>query len=190
MLLSMQQLATSAPQSRDRNFADLLAGLALPAKKPPQGDLDGLEDDVATLSYEQALRGRSRSVPPPSPANLSSPKPFVSSSSPETPATVSQPRARRSTSVTVRFSASEADQLHALAAEANMTVSAYLRSCAFEVENLRSEVKSTLAKLRSAPAPEAKPNPIGREPRGRWPRALSRWFKSKSSPSAAQPTRS
>jgi len=31
-------------------MADLLADLALPAKKPPQPNLDGLEDDVAILS--------------------------------------------------------------------------------------------------------------------------------------------
>ena len=39
----------------------MLAAFATPGqKKPPARDLDGLEDDVATLSYERALRAHAR----------------------------------------------------------------------------------------------------------------------------------
>ena len=43
----------------------MLAAFATPGqKKPPARDLDGLEDDVATLSYERALRAHARYRPP------------------------------------------------------------------------------------------------------------------------------
>jgi len=48
----------------------------------------------------------------------------------------------------VRLSQDEDDRLRQRAAEAGMTVSAYLRSCAFEVETLRAQVKQTLAEMR------------------------------------------
>jgi hypothetical protein len=178
MLLSMQQLASTARPSQGGSFADLLAGLALPAKKLPQRDLDGLEDDVATLSYEQALRNRS--VSSPSPAEMPLLHPIARSRATETPAIGSQPRARRSSSVTVRFSQSEAEQLHTRAAEAGLTVSAYLRSCAFEIESLRAEVKSTLAQLRSATQPpEAKPDTQQVDLQRRWLSPMFHLFRSR-----------
>ncbi len=178
MLLSMQQLASTAPSSQGGSFADLLAGLALPAKKPQQRDLDGLEDDVATLSYEQALRNRF--VSSPSPAEASAPKPAARAVEAQAPAIGSQQCARRSSSVTVRFSASEAVQLHVRAAEAGLTVSAYLRSCAFEVESLRAEVKSALAQLRSATQPpEAKPDRPQVDLQRRWLSPMFHPFRSR-----------
>jgi hypothetical protein len=59
-------------------------------------------------------------------------------------------------SVTIRMSKAECAQLHKRAAEAGLTVSAYLRSCTFEAESLREMVKETLAQLRMA-TNEAKP---------------------------------
>jgi hypothetical protein len=59
-------------------------------------------------------------------------------------------------SITIRMSRAECAQLHQRAAEAGLTVSAYLRSCAFETESLRAMVKDTLDQLRSATA-QAKP---------------------------------
>jgi hypothetical protein len=54
----MQQAATTEPSS---TFAGMMAAFAAPGqKRPPARDLDGLEDDVATLSYERALRAHSR----------------------------------------------------------------------------------------------------------------------------------
>jgi hypothetical protein len=148
----------------------MLAELAPPEKKlPPARDLDGLEDDIAFLSYEQALRSRTRIQPAQSfpaqsfkaPAQNSAPAsreshppatrietaPAPGAFVDKSPAGV-QPQ-RKCSSVTIRLSAAESERLHQRAAEAGLTVSAYLRSCAFEVETLRAEVKSTLAQLRS-----------------------------------------
>ena len=43
----------------------------------------------------------------------------------------------------------ESAQLRQRAAEAGLTISAYLRSCTFEAESLRAQVKETLAQLRA-----------------------------------------
>jgi hypothetical protein len=54
----MQQHATMESSS---TFAGMMAAFTTPGqKRPPGRDLDGLEDDVATLSYERALRAHSR----------------------------------------------------------------------------------------------------------------------------------
>jgi hypothetical protein len=52
-------------------------------------------------------------------------------------------------SITVRLSATECAQLHQRANEAGLTVSGYLRSCTFEAEALRAQVKEALAELRT-----------------------------------------
>lgn len=53
-------------------------------------------------------------------------------------------------SITIRLSKAECDQLHRRATDAGLTVSAYLRSCTFEAEALRTQVKDVLAELRNA----------------------------------------
>jgi predicted DNA binding CopG/RHH family protein len=72
--------------------------------------------------------------------------------------------ARRSASVTIRLSASECAQLKQRAAEAGLTLSAYVRSCTFEAEALRAQVKQAIKELRGeldedlrAPSPLKKP---------------------------------
>jgi hypothetical protein len=55
----------------------------------------------------------------------------------------------KSASITIRLSKVECTQLRIRAAEAGLTVSAYLRSCTFETESLRALVKDTLAQLRT-----------------------------------------
>jgi len=55
----------------------------------------------------------------------------------------------KSASITIRLSKPECAQLRKRAAEAGLTVSAYLRSCTFEAESLRALVKDALAQLRS-----------------------------------------
>jgi hypothetical protein len=52
------------------------------------------------------------------------------------------------------MSEGECEQLKRRAAEAGLTISAYLRSCTFEAEALRAEVKKTLAEMRKPAAPE------------------------------------
>ncbi len=59
---------------------------------------------------------------------------------------------RKCASITIRLSSTECMQLRRRAAEAGLTVSAYLRSCTFEAEALRTQVKETLAELRKATA--------------------------------------
>ncbi|KAA6460287.1 hypothetical protein DYQ86_14710 [Acidobacteria bacterium AB60] len=180
MLMSMQQLASAAPVESSPGFASLLADLTLPPKKPVQRDPcgrdpdglapDTLEPDCLTLSYEQALRRQpsAKTAEDAAPACLATPA--------AERAGAGAPRAaktRRSASITVRLSVEESEQLHLRAAEAGLTVSAYLRSCALEVETLRAEVKSTLAQLRSAPAPQ----PAHRAAPRRWTLPWQRLFR-------------
>jgi hypothetical protein len=63
----------------------------------------------------------------------------------------------KSASITIRLSKAECAQLRKRAAEAGLTVSAYLRSCTFEAESLRALVKDTLAQLRSNTGKEDQP---------------------------------
>src|SRR5947209_1072393 len=60
----MQPSSFAKPSSGTPSFAGMLAEFAAPEKKrPPARDLDGLEDDIATISYEQALRAHARVQP-------------------------------------------------------------------------------------------------------------------------------
>ena len=163
----------------------MLADFATPAKKfPPARDLDGLADDIATLSYEHALKTHARYHPFPDHALSPETQPLqpafpgslplctpstgvgdLASDEDRPPGPAAQPSQtsalsadaarRKSASVTVRLTAAEDDQLRQRAAEAGLTISAYLRSCAFEVETLRAQVKQTIAEMRHAePAPQ------------------------------------
>lgn len=140
--------------------------LAAPgAKIPPgrelgglAGGLDGgfaggLEDDVATLSYDQALRvhGRYRPAAAPPPRLVPAPPATEASKRPEPAvfAAAGLAHARRSASVTVRLSHGESERLRQRAAESGLTLSDYMRSCVLEVEQLRGQVKETLTALRS-----------------------------------------
>jgi hypothetical protein len=62
------------------------------------------------------------------------------------------------------MSKEECAQLHRRAAEAGLTVSAYLRSCTFEAETLRAMVKDTMAQLKSATSAEKQANPAQARP--------------------------
>jgi len=52
-------------------------------------------------------------------------------------------------SITIRLSKTECAQLRGRAAEAGLTVSAYLRSCTVEAESLRAQVMDTMAQMRA-----------------------------------------
>ncbi len=165
-LLGMQQAAeSSAP---DPSFAGFLASLANPAQPAspdrPEWNDELLADDVATFSYEQALKTHGRyQVPssdqgPPAPGSESVP------SRPDRGTSASPDRSLKRASITIRLSEPECAQIHRRAAEAGLTVSAYLRSCTLEVESLRTQVKQTLAQLREsapvlAPPPSARSRP-------------------------------
>jgi hypothetical protein len=165
----MEQIAAPQSSSTASSFAGLLASLAAPQKpSEPSWSDDQLADDVATLSYEHALQARARyrsQFPAPaldsaSSSGPSSTQPAAKASLlPETLRAEPAPRAPRDrtlkrASITIRLSEAESAQLHQRAAEAGLTVSAYLRSCTLEVESLRAQVKDTLAQLRdSTPSP-------------------------------------
>jgi predicted DNA binding CopG/RHH family protein len=228
----MQQPVQTAPSLTSSSFAGLLAALAAPAQKAgvpgdastlegapaptssqgwqaePAWNEDGLEDDVATLSYERALRAHARYrsnhpgdqslTLPFDPEPFQSDKAFSAHASQAAPAVTQQAiasssaqadpwaahgqataldRNLKSASITIRLSKAECAQLHKRAAEAGLTVSAYLRSCTFEAESLRALVKDTLAQLRSA---KSKGNQTVSTPRRRswlgwWLRFLPRW---------------
>ena len=168
MLKSMQQPSQTAESAPAHTFAGLIADFAVPEKKfPPAREPLPLEEDVATISYEQVLRSRNRALAEPSettslaPAQAASQEPQASLLlSPSATAGKPSPRATRSSSVTIRLSAQENQQMHLMAAEAGMTISDYLRSCVFEVESLRAQVKAALARLNAeseAPAPSLPP---------------------------------
>lgn len=150
MLVRMQPSAAPAPSPASSTFAGVLMDLAVPeAKRPPVRDLDGLEDDVATLSYEHAIRlhGRYRSPAlDPKPQLVPDSQAESPAATPESPASLLD---RRSASVTVRLCPAESERLRQRAAESGLTVSDYLRSCVFEVESLRTQVKETVAALRA-----------------------------------------
>ncbi len=172
-ILSGMQMTASPPETRSNSgFATLLASLASSSNVSTTGwDNTALAEDVATLSYEKALKTHTRRSGYPeqrltdfeeSGGNSfqglgQEPRPATQETAelnPKLPVNVSRPsdeRAhRKSASVTIRLGELENEQLHARAAEAGLSVSAYLRSCIFEVEELRSQVKQTLADMRKS----------------------------------------
>jgi hypothetical protein len=171
------------PAEPASNFAGLLAALTTPKASKPIFPLDDLEadpePDIATLTYDRALRTHARYRPSQIPNSHSntipetiSPPPVattVPKAAPGKPAAVASesgsasaagtlPRTapskleqtRKRASITIRLTQSECAQLQQRAAEAGLTVSAYLRSCTIEVESLRAQVKQALAELRSS----------------------------------------
>jgi len=137
------------------SFAGLLASMASASNSEPSWNDDGLAEDVATISYERALRkhgpargealvtGAWEGLPGSATAVEAGTSPAASGASPaQLPP--------RTASITIRLSGPECAQLRRRATEAGLTVSAYLRSCTLEVENLRTQVKQTLADLRSS----------------------------------------
>jgi len=162
----MQSAPQATPSPGSQSFAGLLAALAAPASPPVWGD-EALEDDVVTLSYERALSALSRYKPADrgdkpatedagtgAQAGIAA-KPISSSNfdvSAAVPARATVHTAaefeRRAASVTIRLSTAECARLRQRAAEAGLTVSAYLRSCVLEADALRAQVKQALAEMR------------------------------------------
>jgi predicted DNA binding CopG/RHH family protein len=178
-----------APAPSAASFASLLSALATPAPKPESDWNDeALAEDVATLSYERALRSHARyrsadaretpvqnadaqdaeladfieeSTAPISRGRSVGAEAFARAHEAAKAelaqraaekASTSFERNLKNASITIRMSKAECEQLHRRAAEAGLTVSAYLRSCTFEAEALRAQVKEVLSQLRSATA--------------------------------------
>jgi hypothetical protein len=149
----MPETAPPQPSSNPATFASLLASLTGAARQPADRWDDGaLADDVATISYEQALRSHRRvrtSEPlaaPPAIQNQYSPAKIPAPPSNSESAT----KSCKTASITIRITHSEQVQLKERAAAAQLSVSAYLRSCIFEAESLRAQVKKALSQMRAA----------------------------------------
>jgi predicted DNA binding CopG/RHH family protein len=175
----MQPTAQTQPSPPASSFAGLLAALTSPAPKPkpkpedeaPLWSSEELGDDVATLSYERALRAHARYKPsdlfdasqqqqsaagkPAAPRTDAAAETVAEFSVPSlAPQPTAPGRDLRLASVTIRLSKGECERLHKRAAEAGLTVSAYLRSCTFEVETLRAQVKEAVAQMRNSTTQE------------------------------------
>lgn len=156
-LRCMRQPAQSLASPASANFAGLLAALASPQSEEfspaNTSNESDLGDDVVTLSYESALRSHARYKTPDRGNREPVPATRVDVSLTAQAGRVPQDvldHELRTTSVTVRLSKAECASLHQRAAEAGLSVSAYLRSCTMEAEALRAQVKAALAELRSA----------------------------------------
>jgi hypothetical protein len=116
-------------------------------------DLGVSEDDLAALSYEHALRAQSRVQKR---AAQKSPKRAVKRALATQPSTTAiQIADSRRCRSTIRFTVAENELLHARAAESDLAVSAYIRSCVLEVESLRAQVRQMMGEMRSAPSPRS-----------------------------------
>jgi hypothetical protein len=177
----MQPPVQAQPSPSASSFAGLLASLTSPNQPENNSHLPlwsdaNLGEDVATISYESALRAHARyrladrDDWQKTPVNNSVADDAKASDAPITPgrdwsraqADCALPGEHHSelrrASVTVRLNKAELDQMRQRAGEAGLTISAYLRSCTFEVEALRAQVKGALAQLRAA---ESAGNEIG-----------------------------
>lgn len=174
MLRCMEQPAQTQPSPASANFAGMMAALTSPSREesnPATGwNESDLGDDVVTLSYERALNAHARYRQPggngwparaPERAKASetheAPVALFDESSNEQASDAPQAandRDLRSASVTIRLSKAECARLHQRAAEAGVTISAYLRSCTFEADALRAQVKAALAELKAAASKE------------------------------------
>lgn len=172
ILQAMQQSSPTQPSLAASNFAGLLATLTAPKPATVEDESlwssSDLGDDMASLSYERALRAHARYRPAhrsqlsslpacESATDTAADAPHATAATaPKTPESFASAHDLRSASVTIRLSKIECARLRERAAEAGLTISAYLRSCALEAEALRAEVKKTLAELKTAaevPAP-------------------------------------
>jgi predicted DNA binding CopG/RHH family protein len=162
----------AAPSAAASGFASLLAALAVPTTQKTDRDADWTQDDPtdgsANLSYERALRANARYKRIEWPAALVEEAEIANmarvdrnqhragadsgldNAGSEGRKTASPERALKTASITIRLSHAECEQLKKRAAEAGLSTSAYLRSCTFEAEALRAQVKEALSELRGA----------------------------------------
>jgi hypothetical protein len=151
----MSDLSPVPVPKEESSFANLLAMFAGAAKKSnDMWDDSALLDDVTTISYEQALRSHRR-VPAVDLATAQSPAqeaPLSADSAASMPLTDAGIIKRKTASITIRLTQTEDAQLHERAAAARLSVSAYLRSCIFEAESLRAQVKEALSQMKTVPA--------------------------------------
>lgn len=172
----MSDLSSSITPKEASSFASLLASLAGGTQiATDTWDDSTLAEDVATISYEQALRSHRR-VPSTEMLTV-----FEVSDTAKSSATKALPptshKNRRNASITIRLTSEEEVQLRERAAAAQLTISAYLRSCIFEAESLRAQVKEALSQIRTNARVEASKSPAPSSWRTRllphWRRTIS-----------------
>ncbi|MGA9584572.1 MAG: hypothetical protein WBQ95_04545 [Terracidiphilus sp.] len=175
------------PAPKDASsFANLLATFTGAARKSNgMWDDSALLDDVATISYEQALRTHRR-VPAAELTTAQLPEqiaPLPKDITPLVPVPDVGNKKRKTASITIRLTQTEEAQLHERAAAAELSVSAYLRSCIFEAESLRSQVKEALSHMKTASVPSPQgPAEIESNSRHNWrDRFLPRWSQPRAS---------
>lgn len=155
----MQQSTTAFPTANAYDFAGLLAALTRPAQKSESAEFvsidDHLVDDVATLSSERSSSANAHST-------AAEPEPCAPTRQEKSAPSISGAAAQKNktASITIRMSQAECRQLRRRAAEAGLTVSAYLRSCTLEAEALRAQVKEALAELKRANPREVQKEPV------------------------------
>jgi hypothetical protein len=158
----MQFPPQTGPSPASSNFAGLLESFTAPE---PEADEDetpwpgaDLGEDVATFSYENRSRPR-QNLRSDLPSKLAAgpvvdsddrvdESEFLPAPSGVAPAAAAGPDFRKA-SVTIRLSQTESVRLRRRAAEAGLTVSAYLRSCVLEADALRAQVKQALSELKA-----------------------------------------
>ncbi len=148
MLWGMSEaLGTVDYEGAAASFASFLAGLAEIEEQDPvpesadRWDCDELAEDVATIGGAE-WRPEVRVA---APEALVEPGPNLSPAA-------SDKKIRKSASVTLRMTQEECVQLQQRATAAGLTMSAYVRSCVFEAEALRAQVKQALAQFSVAAA--------------------------------------
>jgi hypothetical protein len=168
MLHTMEQPAKRSPYPSEQSFAGLLASLTAPERNEPDpaadwGD-DQLADDLVTLSGSQGRQARTAQGTDASQASVINDLDGARwNGTIAGEGGASTYRSLRKASVTIRLSDAESKRLRQRATEAGLTVSAYVRSCALEVDALRVQVKQALAEIRttadkvSATAPARRP---------------------------------
>ena len=153
---------TPVRDSGGDSFAAFLARLAelpdsdadTPDPLVPPEPADLCEEEIASLSYEHVLRGMARASSIAEPVRRDSESSLARpsfSTAVSTVVKISEPRRRRAT---IRLTAGEDEILRQRAVESGLALSAYVRSCVFEVESLRAQVRQMMAELRAvAPGP-------------------------------------
>ncbi|HUB53367.1 MAG TPA: hypothetical protein VL986_14525 [Terracidiphilus sp.] len=193
ILIAMQdsprEAASTLSAPEPSSFAGFLSAIASPDPLSTERSWNREPaDDVLTLSYESALKAHSRyrpaAEPSPEPKPVAPVQNAVSTQEHSCGAgaralnqSPNLPGDLKTASITIRMSHSECAQLKQRAAEAGMTVSAYMRSCTFEAETLRGQVKEALAQLRAAATPPDEKPPTKPEQHKRfdwWSRVLPR----------------
>lgn len=192
MLGDMQEPGTESPKDFAGSFTSVLSALRAAraengARKADAWSDERLAEDVVELSYEKALRSHARYNPHafrtdgPDAEEEAKPVKRVRAAKRASRQRETVPaESRKTASVTIRMSRGEWEQLQARATEAKMSLSAYMRSCTLEVEELRAQVKETLAELKQARQAdaerEAAKKPVETEAASSWrARLFPRW---------------